>query len=80
MVFGATAIAAYGIRARKKAPVSTTIEWNELAKDFRFDYFNVQTVPQRIEALRRDPWADFASIQQKINDGMFEQLGIPNQR
>src|SRR4029077_9198241 len=38
---GATAVAPYSVRARKNAPVATPIFWEELAKDIRFDYFNV---------------------------------------
>ena len=72
---GATAIAAYGIRARKNAPVSTPIAWKELAKDVRFDYFNVKTVPPRLSRLREDPWKGMATTRQAVTAAMFEQVG-----
>ena len=72
---GATAIAPYGIRARKNAPVSTPIAWKELAKDVRFDYFNVKTVPHRLGRLREDPWKGFATTRQAVTSAMFEQVG-----
>ena len=72
---GATAIAPYGIRARKNAPVSTPIAWEELAKDVRFDYFNVKTVPLRLSRLREDPWKGFATTRQAVTAAMFEQVG-----
>lgn len=72
---GATAIAPYGIRARKNAPVSTPIAWEELATDVRFDFFNVKTVPARLRKLRKDPWEPFASTRQTVSAAMFKQVG-----
>ena len=72
---GSTAIAAYGVRARKNASVSTPIEWKELAKDVRFDHFNVKTVPARLSKLRVDPWQDFAATRQTVTAAMFKQVG-----
>ena len=72
---GATAIAAYGIRSRENAPVSTPIDWEELSKDVRFDYFNVKTVPERLRRLRVDPWRDFDAKRREITDAEFKQVG-----
>ena len=72
---GATAIAAYGVRARKNAPVSTPIGWDELAKDIRFDFFNVKTIPKRLQKLQRDPWEKLVSTRQTITARMFKQVG-----
>jgi len=72
---GATAIAPFGVRARKNAPVSTPIAWRELARDVRFDHFNVKTVPARLARQRRDPWKDFAATRQSVTRAMFDKLG-----
>ncbi len=72
---GSTAIAAYGIRARKNAPVSTPIEWKELVKDVRFDYFNVKNVPARLSRLKTDPWDGFAAAGTTVTAAMFKQVG-----
>ena len=72
---GATAIAAYGIRARKNAPVSTPIEWAELERDVRFDYFNVKTVQERLKKLKRDPWRDFEAKRAEVTAAHFKQVG-----
>ena len=72
---GSTAIAAYGIRARKNAPVSTPIAWKELAKDVRFDYFNVKTVPARLARMREDPWKGIAAASVSVTAAMFARAG-----
>lgn len=72
---GATAIAPYSLRARAHAPTATPIGWNELAHDVRFDHFNLRTVPQRLSALKSDPWRDFLSIRQAITKPMFKRVG-----
>jgi bifunctional non-homologous end joining protein LigD len=72
---GATAVAPYSVRARRNAPVATPIFWEELAKDIRFDYFNVQNIRDRLEK-GQDPWADFKSTKQSITRGAAERLGF----
>ena len=71
---GATAIAAYAVRARANAPVATPIEWSELERDVRFDYFTIRNVPQRLQRLRADPWAKFDDTRQAITAAMKKRL------
>ena len=71
---GATAIAPYGIRSRKNAPVSTPIGWKELDVDVRFDHFNVRNVPERLRTLRQDPWASIADVRQTVTRAMFKRV------
>ena len=73
---GATAIAAYSVRAKKHAPVSTPIAWEELARDVRFDHFNVRNVPARLRAQKRDPWAGFLDLEQAITPQMMRSVGV----
>jgi bifunctional non-homologous end joining protein LigD len=72
---GATAIAAYSLRARENAPVATPIAWEELARDVRRDYFNVKNVPERLAKLKKDPWADFFTVKQSITKAMMKKVG-----
>src|SRR5205823_9777061 len=51
---GATAVAAYSLRAKANAPVSTPIAWEELSKDVRFAYFNAKNVPARLRKIEHD--------------------------
>ncbi|QJR11042.1 hypothetical protein DSM104443_02113 [Usitatibacter rugosus] len=71
---GATAVAAYSIRARANAPVATPIAWEELAKDVRFDHFNVRNVPARLQR-KRDPWAGFFQVRQSVTAKMLKSVG-----
>ena len=73
---GATAIAAYGVRARANAPVSMPIAWEELAKDVRFDYFNVRNAEDRLTKQKRDPWRDFATTRQTITKASARRVGF----
>ena len=72
---GATAIAPYSIRARENAPVATPIAWEELARDVRFDHFNLRNVPARLQKMKNDPWAEFFTVKQRITAAMMKGAG-----
>jgi bifunctional non-homologous end joining protein LigD len=72
---GSTAIAAYSIRARANAPVAMPVAWEELAKEVRFDHFNVRNVPARLKRLKRDPWADFLKLRQTVTKATMKRVG-----
>src|SRR5205814_8963688 len=63
---GATAVAAYSLRAKANAPVSTPIDWKELSKDVRFAYFNSANVPKRMAKLKSDPWKKVAESEASL--------------
>jgi bifunctional non-homologous end joining protein LigD len=72
----ASAVAAFSARARPGAGVSTPLGWDELAEDEDIrQKFTVQTVPQRLAALKKDPWADYAKTRQSITPAMWRALG-----
>lgn len=56
---GNTAVAPYATRARKGAPVSMPIQWDELSEAIGPAYFTVLNAPQRLASLKKDPWEDF---------------------
>ncbi len=70
---GATAVAPYAVRARKNAPVATPIAWKELARDVRFDHFNIGNVAKRVASVP-DPWADYFATKQTITAAMRKRL------
>ena len=63
---GATAIAAYSTRARARATVSVPVAWDELTPSLGPDQFTLENLPARLRAQRADPWAEIASIRQRL--------------
>jgi len=80
-VEGATAVAAYSVRAKANAPVSMPIDWSELERDdVRFDHFNVRNVPALASKRKRDPWARLARVRQTLTDAMLAQVNATKTR
>jgi bifunctional non-homologous end joining protein LigD len=73
---GATAIAPFSTRARGGAPVSVPIAWDELSPQLTSDHFTVRNVVERLETLRRDPWAELLTTKQSLTKSMFKRLGL----
>ena len=73
---GATSIGAYSTRARTGAPVSTPLFWEELETDVRANTYNVRNLPERLESLEADPWADFLKERQSITADMKKAVGM----
>jgi bifunctional non-homologous end joining protein LigD len=71
---GATAVAAYSLRARPGLPVSMPIEWSELAQDVRGAHFDWRNVPQRLKMRKRDPWAQYEDARQALRASMLRSL------
>jgi DNA ligase D-like protein (predicted polymerase) len=71
---GATAVAAYSLRARAGLPVSMPIEWDALADDVRGTFFNWRNSADVVAARSRDPWADYDSARQRINAVLAKRL------
>jgi bifunctional non-homologous end joining protein LigD len=63
---GATAVAAYSSRARKGAPVSVPISWDELKPSLTADKFTVINLRQRLAKLGEDPWGEISKVKQKL--------------
>jgi bifunctional non-homologous end joining protein LigD len=73
---GATAVGAYSTRARANAPVSTPIEWDELSRDVRFDYFNVANVQKRLAKAKSDPWESMSESAVALDKAIFAKVGF----
>jgi bifunctional non-homologous end joining protein LigD len=63
----ATSIAPYSLRARKFAPVATPVDWDELTSDIEDTFFTINTLPKRLEHLKKDPWRDFFKKKQSLH-------------
>jgi bifunctional non-homologous end joining protein LigD len=66
---GATAVAAYSLRARHGLPVSMPIAFDELDRDVRGDHFNIDNAVDTL-AHRHDPWADYERSRQTLSASM----------
>lgn len=73
---GATAVAAYSVRAREGAPVATPLHWDELSGRMRPGKFTAATVARRMGGLRSDPWKALRRSPQTLTATMKRQLGI----
>jgi bifunctional non-homologous end joining protein LigD len=61
-----TAVAPYSTRSRPGAPVSTPLTWDELTPTLNPLSFTIETVPQRLQDLKRDPWAEHLKTKQRL--------------
>jgi bifunctional non-homologous end joining protein LigD len=73
---GATSICAYSTRARANAPVSVPLFWEELETDVRGNTYTLRTLPERLETLPSDPWADFYKVRQSVTAAMKKAVGM----
>ncbi|HSN21578.1 MAG TPA: non-homologous end-joining DNA ligase [Usitatibacter sp.] len=73
---GATTVAAYSVRARPGAPVSTPLHWDELGGRTKPASFHAGNVVRRLQGLRSDPWKTFRRSPQTLTAAMKRSLGI----
>jgi bifunctional non-homologous end joining protein LigD len=62
----ASSVASYSVRARPGAGVATPLSWDELPKLKSAAQFNVKNLVQRLRRQKKDPWARFAQLQQRL--------------
>jgi len=67
---GATTVAAYSVRARKGAPVSTPLHWDELGPRMKPTAFHAGNVARRLKGLHSDPWKAFRRKPQALTAAM----------
>jgi bifunctional non-homologous end joining protein LigD len=73
---GATAVAAYSLRARPGLPVSMPIDFDALAgDDVRGAYFNIDSAEATLAARRVDPWRDYETSRQTLSATMRRAIG-----
>ncbi|HET9023397.1 MAG TPA: DNA ligase D, partial [Burkholderiaceae bacterium] len=74
---GATAIAAYSLRARAGAPVAIPVAWDRLVprRDIRGDVFNLRNAAAELEAAQT-AWRDMTRKRGTLTAKMFTAVGI----
>jgi bifunctional non-homologous end joining protein LigD len=73
---GATTVAAYSVRAREGAPVSTPLHWDELGGRVKPTSFHAGNIVRRLQGLHSDPWKTFRRTSQTLTAAMKRRLGI----
>ena len=73
---GATAVAAYSTRAKPQAPIATPVSWDELGAKLAPDRYTIRNLPRRLATLKKDPWAEFENLSQRITKAMRKDLGL----
>jgi bifunctional non-homologous end joining protein LigD len=73
---GATSVAAYSVRAREGAPVSTPLHWDEVGGRMKPRQFHAGNVVRRLQGLHSDPWKTFRRSAQTLTAPMKRKLGI----
>jgi len=61
-----TSITAYSTRARKGAPVSMPLTWEELRPSLTPDRITILTALKRLRRGKGDPWGDYWTSRQKL--------------
>ncbi|ESQ78745.1 DNA ligase D [Asticcacaulis sp. YBE204] len=72
-----TAAAAFTVRARSGAGVSTPLNWSELKVSLKPSAFNLQTIFRRLKAQTSDPWADYFAVRQTLRPEILQALKLP---
>ena len=63
---GATFVAPYSTRARPNAPIAVPLEWDELEKLSKPDYYTLRNIEQRLATSKHDPFARMANLRQRL--------------
>ncbi|MFM0071197.1 DNA ligase D [Paraburkholderia sediminicola] len=71
---GSSTVAAFSARARPGLGVSVPLSWDEVAATTSGDQWTIENVHERLEDLKRDPWADYAKTRQRITAAMRKRL------
>ena len=77
---GSSTVVAYSPRARAGMGVSVPLAWNEVEQTTGGAQWTVTNLHERLDALRTDPWADYANTRQRITREMRERLGMTKSR
>ncbi|MDF3084157.1 DNA ligase D [Burkholderia sola] len=72
---GASTIAAYSVRARPGMGVSVPLDWDEVPDTTGGAQWTIDTLHERLDTLKRDPWAGYANARQRITAAMRARLG-----
>ncbi len=68
-------MSAYSARARPGIPVSTPLDWEELAELKSSDQWTIRTLNRRLKNLKHDPWATYDETRHSLSKAA-KRLGV----
>lgn len=71
-----TAIAPYSTRSRPGAPVAAPLDWDELKTIPSGGHFTLTTLPRRLSAMKKDPWAAMFKTRQSLTQKAKKAVGL----
>ena len=71
---GATAVAPWTVRARRNAPVSVPVSWDELSEVSSGSMFTVPAARELMASRRDDPWATMLTSRQRLTESVIDAL------
>jgi bifunctional non-homologous end joining protein LigD len=74
---GATAVASFCPRARQGAGVATPLSWQEVTPKLDLQAFTLRTVPERLRALKADPWEAFGRERRSLPEVSKRETKAP---
>jgi bifunctional non-homologous end joining protein LigD len=72
---GNTSVAPYSTRAKPAAPLSVPVGWKELTPALRPDQLTLATIDARLARLKKDPWAEYAKVKQRLTAAARKAVG-----
>ncbi|WP_175717786.1 DNA ligase D [Burkholderia anthina] len=72
---GASTIAAYSVRARPGMGVSVPLRWDEVPETTGGAQWTIDTLHERLDRLKGDPWEGYGDTRQRITAQMRARLG-----
>jgi bifunctional non-homologous end joining protein LigD len=73
---GSSTVCAFSLRARPGLGVSVPLAWDEVPGTTAGDQWNIANLHERLDALKGDPWADYAKTKQRITAAMRRRLDM----
>lgn len=73
---GSSTVSAFSLRARPGMGASVPIAWDELQATTRGDQWKIGNLQERLDALKKDPWSEYAKTRQRITVAMKKRLDM----
>jgi len=72
---GSTSVAPYSTRAKRGAPISAPLTWEELSSLKDPGEYTMTNINKRLSQLKHDPWQDYFTIKQSLTKEIIRKIG-----